>query len=206
MGNVQFDEKEQKVVAESDKQQVYEFLVKRKKDEKTGLEVMEIRVQDGENNHEFLGTIYTRYLDIRTNIIEFQNYGVALDKRELWEVADAIKDNYGSLTPHKTQYINTHVSEDITKEFFEMLCQCMKNAGRTTKKETYDIEPNELKQWYEDSNFTMFSLTELKEELAALGYMKTNKNRNDNTVKVSGSAKKVYSFWTTKVKEVLDKE
>lgn len=183
----------------------YEFWVKRKKDEKTGLEVMEIQVRDAENA-EFLGTIYTRYLDIRTNIIELQNYGVSLERLELWGVADEIRANYAKITPHKTQYINNHVSEAVTEEFFEMICECIENEKRKPQNETYNIEPDTLKRWYADSNFRMFSLTELKEELAALGYTKTNKNRNDNTIKEGGSAKKVYSFWANKVNEILEKK
>lgn len=204
---VEYEKENEKFVVTFWGQPKYEFLVKRKKDKKTGLEVMEIRAQDAENNHEFLGTIYSRYLNIRTNIIEFQNYGVVLDRLELWKVADAIKDNYGNITTHQTQYINNYISEDIVKDFFDMLCQCIKDDEKIKRDgDFYNIEPENLRAWYNDSSFRMFSLTELKEELAALGYMKTNKNRNDNTIKKDGVSKKVYSLWGTKVEEVLKKK
>lgn len=204
---VEYEKENEKFVVTFGGQPKYEFLVKRKKDKKTGLEVMEIRAQDAENNHEFLGTIYSRYLNIRTNIIEFQNYGVVMDRLELWKVADAIKDNYGNITTHQTQYINNYISEDIVKDFFDMLCQCIKDDEKIKRDgDFYNIEPENLRAWYNDSSFRMFSLTELKEELAALGYMKTNKNRNDNTIKKDGVSKKVYSLWGTKVEEVLKKK
>lgn len=193
-----------KFTAVIEEEPVYEFIVKRKKDEGTGLEVMEIQAQEVGETPEFLGTIHTRYLDIRTNVIEFLNYGVDLERKQLWAVADAIKKNYKSIKIQKTRYINNTISEKTIREFFNMLCKCIKDENIKPDKDLYHVEPQKLKEWYDESDYRAYNLTELKEELAALGYMKTSKGRNDNTIKDPNNknkTKKVYSFCKDRVEE-----
>ena len=143
------------------------------------------------NDKEEDGKIVTVISKVREDIRKLEDFGMYLTERCYDELDKAIEECYFNLEPFENEFVDNGVPKMTVKAFADMCYGEIEEleAGNDSKsdkiiqKEGYYYIPVKLfKQWYENSVFKRFGLSELKEALCMHGYAKHNEGRNDYTV------------------------
>lgn len=146
------------------------------------------------------GIIITSTSDVDNDINKLEKFGISLYPTYLDELVKIIKDKYFDIAYTERSYIDNDVPVNAV-DAFANLCreEIKKNPDAYIKKSEmhYDVPHKELNEWYKDSQFRRFTLSELKEALVIHGYMDTpTKGRLDNTIE----GQKVVRF----IKNIMD--
>ena len=125
---------------------------------------------------------------IKEDVYRLEEYGIYLTAPYYDNLANLIRDVYFDLEPHERTYIENEVSVGVVEKFYN-ICLIEIIEYNKTAKEKITMKDNEyyvpvklFKEWYVNSSFKRYGITELKEALSIYGYARTNKGRNDLTV------------------------
>lgn len=184
---------------------VYTFRAKRKKNKITNKEFIELEAYDGDKvEEESLQAMISAPLSKLENaILELYDYGIVCDYSDFDKVSTEIKKHYLDIKPTRTDCAPSAISENVIKKFFkdhvyEYIKNCKENSDVVSENtvkmddfgkkiietsDCYCIPVISMKEIYNDTVFTTFRLTEIKEALKSFGYTKTNTGRNDYTLK-----------------------
>lgn len=134
------------------------------------------------------GKIISTITKVNEDVYRLEEYGIYLTAPYYDKLAKIIKDEYFDLEPHERTYIENEVSVGVVEQFYN-ICLIEIIEYNKTAKEKIAMKDNEyyvpvklFKEWYVNSSFKRYSITELKEALSIYGYARTNKGRNDLTV------------------------
>lgn len=190
----------QSAIAEDGDLKRFEFNVKRYKDNSTGREEIEIIAKVDSIS---VKPRKSDILSLEAELSKLGAYGVVLSRNKWTELYKLIKDNYYNFEPIMTDKIDKVVTEKITKEIFEMLCEYIQDNGikpvkineRTaSKQEVYHIKITDFLKEIEDSIYKEYNGTDIKEALYKYKYTHTNKGKFDYVASVEGKKVKMLSL------------
>ena len=184
---------------------VYTFKARRKKNNITNKEFIELEAYDGDKVEKASSQamISAPLSKLENAILELYDYGIVCDYSDFDKVSTEIKKHYLDIKPTRTDCAPSAISANIIKKFFkdhvyEYIKNCKENSDVVSENtvkmddfgkkiietsDCYCIPVISMKEIYNDTVFTTFRLTEIKEALKSFGYTKTNTGRNDYTLK-----------------------
>lgn len=185
-----------------------ELKIERAKDVYTRKESIYITVMSGGKED---GRVITTIANVDKDIHELELYGIYIGAVYYYdELKRLIKDLYYELSPINKEFIENNLPANLIEDFVLTCKEQIINCGIKPTNGYYDVEVQTFNEWYKESGFTRFKLTELKEGLIIYDYCRHNRGRNDFTVskKVDGQDKafKVISFKAAKLKGLKDSE
>lgn len=136
------------------------------------------------------GKIISTIMKINEDVYRLEEYGIYLTAPYYDKLAEIIKDVYFDLVPQEKEYIENEVSVKVVERFYEICLEEIEEHNQKAKEEDkitmkgkeYYVPVKLFKEWYVNSSFKRYSITELKEALSIYGYARTNPGRNDLTV------------------------
>lgn len=179
---------------------LFQFDVKRNKDNSTGREQIEVTATV---NNTSSSTIKGDILNLESELSKLGAYGVVLSRNKWTELYKLIKDNYYNFDPVLTDKIDRVVNEEIAKEIFDMLCEYIQdreiapveiNDRTGSKIEVYHIKITDFLNEIEDSEYREYNGTDVKKALQENGYTHTNKGKFDYVASIEGKKVKMLSL------------
>lgn len=134
------------------------------------------------------GKIISTISKIKEDVYRLEEYGVFLTAPYYDKLAIIIRDIYFDLTPQEKEYIENEVSKSVADTFYKICLEEINEYNKTAKDKItmngneYYVPVKLFKEWYVNSSFKRYGITELKEALSIYGYARTNTGRNDLTV------------------------
>lgn len=134
------------------------------------------------------GKIISTISKIKEDVYRLEEYGVFLTAPYYDKLAILIRDIYFDLEPQEKEYIENEVSKSVADTFYKICLEEINEYNKTAKDKItmngneYYVPVKLFKEWYVNSSFKRYGITELKEALSIYGYARTNTGRNDLTV------------------------
>ena len=136
------------------------------------------------------GKVISTVTKINEDVYRLEEYGIYLTAPYYDKLAKLIRDVYFDLDAQEKEYIENEVSKKVVERFYEICMEEIDEYNEKAKEEDkitiksgeYYIPVKLFKEWYINSSFKRYGITELKEALSIYGYARTNKGRNELTV------------------------
>lgn len=181
----------------------FKFSLKRHKNSKHE-EWLQIQcLYNGNDN----GNIETSLADLDKDIKKFERYGVALDGFAYASLILSIRSNYLALGINEAKGKDIILTDDVFNNILQMLCEVVIEYynGIEYNKDTYDMAVNEFESIVKDSDYSMYSLSDIRERLKEQGYIKCGKGRTSNLVRLNKGSEpvRVISFFKEKINHLI---
>ena len=181
----------------------FKFSLKRHKNSKHE-EWLQIQcLYNGNDN----GNIETSLADLDKDIKKFERYGVALDGFAYASLILSIRSNYLALGINEAKGKDIILTDDVFNNILQMLCEVVIEYynGIEYNKDTYDMAVNEFESIVKDSDYSMYSLSDIRELLREKKYIKCGQGRTSRLVRLNKGKNpvRVISFFKEKINHLI---
>lgn len=157
-----------------------------------------LKVEIYENNSDTpYATTYISNSTIERDIIKLCEYGAFLNRKDVMQIVKTIRQDYNKMAVAVDEEAKTLGADlpNIVRFICGYIFQQGIKAVRIKTDELYNIPVGDFSNLIENSPFSCYPLKNIKQALNDMGYTACSSGRADNTIKVSGKAIKVVSFY-----------